>query len=198
MALTRRMLKALGIEDEKVDEIIAAHAETVDALKGERDEAKARAAESDDLRRKLDEANGKLADAQKDDWQAKYEQEHSDFEAYKAEEAKKVADAEKAKAYRAQVLGAAKIDPKRLDQIMRLVDLDSFEVDDKGVVKDAEKLAQGAAKEWSAFVVETGQRGAKVDEPPGTGNANVGDPVAQRIVAQRMAQYGVKTDQQSK
>ena len=33
MALTRKMLKAMGIEDEKADEIIDAHAETVDALK---------------------------------------------------------------------------------------------------------------------------------------------------------------------
>nr|DAG23749.1 MAG TPA: hypothetical protein [Caudoviricetes sp.] len=33
MALTRRSLKAMGIEDEKIDEIIAAHAETVDAYK---------------------------------------------------------------------------------------------------------------------------------------------------------------------
>ena len=33
MALTRKMLRAMGIEDEKADEIIEAHAETVDALK---------------------------------------------------------------------------------------------------------------------------------------------------------------------
>ena len=41
MALTRKFLKALGIEDEKVDEIISAHTETVDALKAERDGYKA-------------------------------------------------------------------------------------------------------------------------------------------------------------
>ncbi len=31
MAHTRKMLKAMGIEDEKADEIIEAHAETMDA-----------------------------------------------------------------------------------------------------------------------------------------------------------------------
>lgn len=41
MALTRRMLKAMGISDEQVDEIIAAHTETVDALKEQRDAYKA-------------------------------------------------------------------------------------------------------------------------------------------------------------
>lgn len=33
MALTRKMLKAMGIEDEKIDQIIDAHTETVEGLK---------------------------------------------------------------------------------------------------------------------------------------------------------------------
>jgi hypothetical protein len=33
MALTRKMLKAMGIEEEKIEQIIEAHAETVDGLK---------------------------------------------------------------------------------------------------------------------------------------------------------------------
>ena len=37
MSLTRKMLKAMGIEDEKIDQIIEAHTETVDALKEQRD-----------------------------------------------------------------------------------------------------------------------------------------------------------------
>jgi hypothetical protein len=49
MALTRKFLAAMGIEAEKVDEIIAAHTETVNALKEERDTAKAQAAKVDDL-----------------------------------------------------------------------------------------------------------------------------------------------------
>ena len=35
MALTRRALKAMGIEDEKIDEIINMHTETVDGLKAD-------------------------------------------------------------------------------------------------------------------------------------------------------------------
>ena len=35
MALTRRALKAMGIDEEKIDEIIALHTETVDGLKAE-------------------------------------------------------------------------------------------------------------------------------------------------------------------
>lgn len=37
MALTRKMLKAMGIEDEKIDQIIEEHAESVNALKAKLD-----------------------------------------------------------------------------------------------------------------------------------------------------------------
>lgn len=37
MALTRKMLKAMGIEDEKIDQIIDEHAESVNALKAKLD-----------------------------------------------------------------------------------------------------------------------------------------------------------------
>ena len=40
MALTRKFLSALGIEEEKAEQIIAAHTETVDGLKAERDKYK--------------------------------------------------------------------------------------------------------------------------------------------------------------
>ncbi len=36
MAMTHKFLKALGIEDDKAEEIIAAHLETVNAIKAER------------------------------------------------------------------------------------------------------------------------------------------------------------------
>ena len=48
MALTRKFLSALGIEEDKVDEIIKAHTETVDALKEQRDELKADAEDDHD------------------------------------------------------------------------------------------------------------------------------------------------------
>ena len=200
MALSRRMLKAMGIEDEKIDEIVAAHRETVDALIKERDDAKAKADEADELQKQLAKAQGDLEAASKDDWQAKYEQEHSDFEAYKASQAKEKSDAEKAQAYRDQVLGAARIDPKRIDQIMRLVDLDGFEVDEKGAVKDAKKLADEAAKEWSAFVVTRRTEGADVPTPPTVANGIQGaDPAIAKRLAERHARlYGAEPQGQAK
>ena len=40
MAMTRKFLKAMGIEEEKIEQIIEAHTETVNALKEERDKFK--------------------------------------------------------------------------------------------------------------------------------------------------------------
>ena len=37
MALTRKFLSALGIEEAKIDEIISAHVDTVNVLKEQRD-----------------------------------------------------------------------------------------------------------------------------------------------------------------
>lgn len=54
MALTRKFLKALGIEDDKIEQIVEAHAETVDALKDERDSYKAKAEEAAETQKELD------------------------------------------------------------------------------------------------------------------------------------------------
>ena len=90
MALTRKMLKAMGIEEEKIEQIIDAHAETVDALKQERDTYKEDSSKLADVQKELD-------DLKKDggDWQQKYEKEHSDFEAYKSAQTAKETKAAK-------------------------------------------------------------------------------------------------------
>ena len=72
MSLTRRMLKAMGIEDEKIDEIITAHSETVDALKEQRDQYKADAEKLPSVQRELQS----LKDAENQNggsaWEVKY------------------------------------------------------------------------------------------------------------------------------
>jgi len=44
MSLTRRLLRELALNDDAIERIIAAHVETVDALRSERDEARSAAA----------------------------------------------------------------------------------------------------------------------------------------------------------
>ena len=54
MALTRKFLRALGIEDDKVEEIIGAHLETVNPLKDERDNLKEQADHAAELQKQVD------------------------------------------------------------------------------------------------------------------------------------------------
>ena len=55
VALTRKFLKALGIESDKQDEIIDAHAETVNALKEQRDNYKVDADKLVAVQKELDD-----------------------------------------------------------------------------------------------------------------------------------------------
>ena len=54
MALTRRSLKAMGIDDEKIDEIIAMHTETVDGLKADIERYKNDAEKLPEIQKELD------------------------------------------------------------------------------------------------------------------------------------------------
>lgn len=63
MSLTRSMLKDLQLPEEAVERIIAAHIETVDALKRERDEARAAAEALPKTSRERDELRNQLSAA---------------------------------------------------------------------------------------------------------------------------------------
>lgn len=73
MSLTRRLLKELELNENAIERVIAAHADTVDALKQERDSAIARAAqievtqqERDELRAQLDAHQQEAASAREE------------------------------------------------------------------------------------------------------------------------------------
>ena len=88
MALSRKFLSALGIEADKIDEIIDAHAATVNALKEERDNYKADAERYKDAKKELDRVSNELetikADSGKEDtYKVKYDALKEDFDNYK-------------------------------------------------------------------------------------------------------------------
>ncbi len=167
MALTRRSLKAMGIEDEKIDEIISAHAETVDALKEQRDNYKAQADELTKVQQKLDEANETLKANGSDAWKVKYDAIKEEYDNYKSDiSAKETARAKQA-AYR-EVLKAAGVSDKRIDSIIKVSDIDSVELDESGKIKEAEKLTESIKNEWADFIVSTNTKGADTATPPTT------------------------------
>lgn len=164
MALTRKMLASMGIDEEKADQIIEAHAETVSALKDERDRFREEAEALPAVRQELEELKARGDGG----YREKYEREHADFEAFKAEAERAEADREKSRLYRA-LLQDAGVDPRRIDSIMRVADLSEVAVED-GKLADADGLADAVREEWSDFIVQTGARPAPVDDPPAGSN----------------------------
>lgn len=71
MALSRKFLAGMGIEDKQIESIIEAHSDTVTALKNERDGYKEKAELVTDLQKQLEAAK---ADTSLADMKAKYEE----------------------------------------------------------------------------------------------------------------------------
>ena len=84
MAFTRKMLKAMGIEDEKIEQIMDAHVEVTEALKADRDRYKADAEKLPNVQKELDDLK-----ADGGDWKSKYETERKAFADFKSEQTAK-------------------------------------------------------------------------------------------------------------
>ena len=97
MALTRKLLKGMGLTDEQVDTIIEAHTDTVDGLKADVTRYKADAEKLPGIQKQLDD----LKAAGDGGYKEKYEKEHSAFEAFKTDITEKESKAAKEKAVRA-------------------------------------------------------------------------------------------------
>lgn len=165
MALTRKMLKAMGIEDEKIDEIVDAHAETVDALKKERNKYKDDSDKLSELQKKYDDLK-KVVDSQGDDpYKEKYEKEHKAFEEYKKTVEGERTKANKTQAYK-ELLKKAGVSDKRIDSVLKVTAIDEVELDDDGNIKDSDKVVENIKSEWSEFIVTESQRGAGTENPP--------------------------------
>ena len=171
MALTRKFLSALGIEAEKIDEIISAHAETVDGLKEEAAKNKTAAEKLPEVQKELAEAKAAAEKAGKDPYKVKYEAIKEEYEKYKADQTAKESKAAKSAAYKA-LLKEAGISEKRIDAVLKVSDVDAIELDGEGKIKGADDLAKSIKSEWADFIVTEGEKGADVPKPPAGGGAN--------------------------
>lgn len=160
MALTRKMLKGMGLTEEQIDTIIEGHDETVSGLKdkiteltGKANQADALKKERDDLQKKIDDASGGT------DWKAEYDKLKADTEA--KETASKVKTA-----YR-QLLIDAHVDPDMIDTVMDATRFDDKKLDKDGkTLKDADKLTEGITSKWSKFIVTEGTKAPPIKTPP--------------------------------
>ena len=193
MALTRKMLSAMDIPADKIDEIISAHTETVDAIKSERDQLKSEAEGLKSVEKQLEKTNAELEELRSGDWQAKYEKLKGEneklkgeYDAFKTDTEAKAVKSAKENAYR-QLLIDAGVSDKRIASVLKVSasTVDAITLDDDGKIKDADKLTESVKTEWADFIPTTHEQGARVSNPPsGDGSESKKPGRAAAMVAQ--------------
>ena len=171
MALTRKKIREIIENDElsgeeKVAQIIAGHAETVDALKDERDGYR----ETADRLSGVEAELNSLKEKGDGGWQKKYEDEHAAYEAYKSDVAAKAENHAKEAAYRS-LLEKSGVDSKRIDTVIR-ADRDKIAeltLDGDGKINGEEQAAERVKSDWADFIVTTTTTGVYTATPPKSG-----------------------------
>lgn len=196
MSLTRKMLSAMGIEPEKIDEIILAHTETVSALKEQIETLKADAGKLPDVEKKLADAEQKIKDADAAGWEKKYTDLKSEYDVYKTDIETKAAKTAKETAYKKLLMDAG-VSEKRVGAVLKVTDLGSVKMNEDGSIQDADKITESVKTEWADFIETKQSRGAEVAQPPANNGGDVSKPVsrAAKMAAQFNAEhYGMKED----
>ena len=158
MALTRKMLTAMGLEAEKIDQIIEAHAETVNGLKAEIEQQKEKADKLDGVQKELDDL--KKATEGKD-----YDALKKEYDEYKEGIQKKETQAKKEKAYRAAIKDL-NLSEEGIEKAVKYADWAGVDIDEEGNLKDANAHLKSVREEWGSFITQKGQKGAETTTPP--------------------------------
>ena len=176
MSLTRKMLKAMGIEEEKIDQIIEAHSETVDSLKADRDTYKEDAEKLKTVQKELDDLKAKGDDG----WKEKHDKLKGEFDKYKGDVEAKETKAKVNNAVRSY-LESKSITGDNLDLAMMACEsiIASAELDgDK--LKDTTALDTLVGSKFKRLVTHTETKGANTANPPtnnGTGTGKTRDEI---------------------
>ena len=200
MSMTRKMLKAMGIEEEKIDQIIEAHSETVDSLKADRDSYKEDAEKLKDVQKELDDLKAKGDDG----WKEKHDRLKAEFDQYKNDVQAKETKAAKEAAYRA-ILKDANLSEKGIEKAVKYADWDKIELDADGKLKGVNDHIKAVREEWAEYVTTTTTTGAKTSNPPANNGGKTGktkeeimairDPaVRQAEIAKNPEVFGLKFD----
>lgn len=155
MSITRKMLAAMGLEADKIDQIIDGHSETVSALNEQIDQAKEEARQEAESKRQKEEEYNNLK---------------NEFEQYKSDVDRKAVRASKESAFR-EILKDAGVPEKYHAKIMKYSDIDGIELTDTGAAVNASDLLTEIKTEWADHIVKDDKHGASTPTPPAsTGN----------------------------
>ena len=207
MALSRKMLSAMGIEAEKIEQIIEGHTESVSALQDKNAElteqlkkAQENADKLPDVQKELDELKKQVKADAKEREGKDYDALKKEFDDYKAEQERKAVRADKETAYK-EILKDAGIPDKHWAKILKYSDVDGVELDDKGKITTAKDILKAVKEEWGDHIQQTETHGANIENPPAN-NAGKGmtieqidaiedDGERQRAIALNHELYGI-------
>lgn len=157
MALTRKFLKALGVSEEAIEEIITAHTDVTDDLKTQLKTAQDVQKQLDTITAERDNLQKKLNDPEQANRVAELEKQIAEYQ-------KRETTAQKRTALTA-LLEKIGIDKRGFARVLAATDLDGVEMDGESI-KDADKLAESLKTEWSDLLTEPGATGKPPQTPP--------------------------------
>ena len=176
MALTRKLLKGMGLTDEQVDTIIEAHTDTVDGLKADVSKYKTDAEKLSDVQKELDDLKAKGDDG----WKEKHDKLKGDFDNYKKDVEAKETHSKKVEAYKA-ILKDASLSEKGIEKAIKYAEWDKIELEADGKLKGASDHIKAAKEEWAEYVTTTTTTGANTSTPPanngGSGNGKTREEI---------------------
>lgn len=166
MALSRKWLATLGVDEDVIDKIVIAHGETVSGLKDEIAELEKYKADAEKLKavnKELSDLKAKVAeDSNKDEDYAKLKKEFEDYK--QGIENAKVKEAKEA-AYK-EILKDAGIPEKHFAKILKYSDVDSVELDAEGKITKAKEIMDAIKEEWADHIEKSTKKGADTSKPP--------------------------------
>lgn len=170
MALTRKLLKGMGLTDEQIDTIIEAHTDTVNGLKDQISTYKSDAEKLPGVQKELDDLK---KDSSGNDYKAKYEKEKKDFQEYKDGIAKKETAAAKEKAARAYFESKG-IPAKSMGLVIRGAkgEIESLELDGEKI-KDASALDSLLDGDYKGLIGKVKESGTNTQNPPETSGSKM-------------------------
>ena len=176
MALSRKFLTALGIEADKIDQIIEAHTDSLEGIKAERDKYKeqidngkndvdAKAKELADTRKELEDLKKQVETDAKEREGKDYDKLKKEFDDYKAEQEAKATRAAKESALK-ELLTDMKMSDKGSKQVLKWMGVADIELDEDGKIKDASNLRKSIKEDWGDYIQSEGAKGADTSTPP--------------------------------
>lgn len=185
-------MKALGIEEDKIEEIITAHGETVAALKDEIDKAEqsakdsaAAAEERDKLQKRVEALEKTSGDAAK--VQAEYDAYRQQVETDKANAGKK--------ALIKKALEDAHANPAAIDLMLNTVKLDEVELDGEAL-KDAEAILKPIREAHAGLFGTVQNQGTPPLNPPGGDGKMTRENFEKLPLSKRMEYINAHPEQQ--